>query len=272
MEDFNKRWGIIEETDYEEEFKKFKTRVLTIFREIDNHVEEKVVEDFCNRLGVQVNWNYDSFNYKNYGENIINILSTIKEEKKFYFVLELVLNLPIQTLMGYSQNEEYSRNILVRNFFKILDYSKVNLKAIIEGENVVLYPAGDKTLDIELVDNTLNFLNKEAKKHFVEALKFYQDKKYIKSAEDLRRSMEEFLRNKLKNTKGLNANITELQTKIKADGRDAQVRNIIQSTFGYLDQYFNENSKHNDGDIDDSENEFLIYQTGLLMRYIKRNL
>ncbi|MFA6251453.1 MAG: hypothetical protein WC603_02400 [Candidatus Paceibacterota bacterium] len=272
MDDFNKRWGIIEEIDYKEEFEKFKIRVLTVFREVDSHVEEEVVENFCNKLGIPVNWTYDDFNYRNYGENIINILTSIKEEKKFYFALELLLNLPIQTLIGYSHDEKYSRNILVKKFFEILNYSKVNLKVIIEDKKVVLYPAGDEMLDVELVDNTLNFLNAEAKKHFVEALKFYQDKKYIKSAEGLRRSLEEFLRNRLKNTKGLNANITELQAKLKKDGRDPQVRNIIQSTFGCLDQYFNENSKHNDGDIDDSENEFLIYQTGLLMRYINSNI
>ena len=66
--------------------------------------------------------------------------------------------------------------------------------------------------------------------------------------------------------------ISEFQTKLKSDKRDAQVRNIIGSIFNYLDQYFNENSKHNDGDIDDAENEFLIYQTGLLMRYLNNTI
>lgn len=119
-----------------------------------------------------------------------------------------------------------------------------------------------------MVNLPLSFLNKESTDHFVQALQFYQTKKHVKSAESLRRSLEEFLRNKLQNFKGLSANIKELQTKLKVDGRDAQVKNIIGSIFKYLDQYFNKNSKHNDGDIDDSENEFLIYQVGLLMRYL----
>lgn len=79
------------------------------------------------------------------------------------------------------------------------------------------------------------------------------------------------LKDKLGNG-GLKANITELQKKLKLGDKDKQVRNIIGATFNFLDQYFNDNSKHNDGDINDSENEFLIYQTGLLMRYINRNL
>jgi len=45
---------------------------------------------------------------------------------------------------------------------------------------------------------------------------------------------------------------------------------VIFQIFSYLDQYFNENSKHQDGDIDEIENEFLVYQTGLLMRCLNR--
>jgi len=137
-----------------------------------------------------------------------------------------------------------------------------------DGE-VILYPKGEKELDNELVNFPLSFLDKDSGAHFVQALKFFQSKNFIKSAESLRRSLEEFLKKKLNNTKGLDANITELQKKLKSDGRDAQVRNIIGSIFNYLDQYFNDNSKHNDGDINNTENEFLIYQTGLLMRYIE---
>ena len=106
MGDFNKRWGITEELDYEEEFKKFKTRILTIFSDIDNHVENEIVEDFCNRLGIPVAWEYDQYDYRNLGTNIIDTLGRTNEEKKFYFVLELVLNLHVQTLMGFRQNEE----------------------------------------------------------------------------------------------------------------------------------------------------------------------
>ena len=47
-------------------------------------------------------------------------------------------------------------------------------------------------------------------------------------------------------------------------------RNIIFGTFNYLDKYFNENSKHGDGNINEPENEFLIYQVGLFMRYIDK--
>ncbi|MBC6415943.1 MAG: hypothetical protein GDA46_06090 [Bdellovibrionales bacterium] len=118
-----------------------------------------------------------------------------------------------------------------------------------------------------MVNKALSFLNKNSNKHFEEALKFYENKTTIKSAESLRRSLEEFLRHKLKNQKELQENIETLQKKIK-NNSNVEVRNIIIQIFKYLDKYFNEQSKHNDDNIKDSENEFLIYQTGLLMRYI----
>ena len=117
------------------------------------------------------------------------------------------------------------------------------------------------------------FLNKESQKHFVDALTFYLNfskTNAIKSAESIRRSLEEFLRFKLQNQKGLKENIIELQKRLKSDKRDSSLRNIIFHIFTYIDDYFNENSKHNDGNIENSENEFLIYQSGLLMRYIQK--
>jgi len=48
------------------------------------------------------------------------------------------------------------------------------------------------------------------------------------------------------------------------------IRNIIFQIFKLLDRYFNENSKHQDGAINEAENEYLIYQTGLLLRYVDK--
>ena len=82
--------------------------------------------------------------------------------------------------------------------------------------------------------------------------------------------LEEFLRYKLRNEKGLNANIKEIQNIHKEKNKDKQIRNIISTNFNFLDKYFDENRKHQDGDIDETECEYLIYQTGVLLRYINK--
>ena len=118
----------------------------------------------------------------------------------------------------------------------------------------------------------LLFLNESSNNHFIDALRFYQSKDYVKSADSLRRTVEEFLHYKLSNSTGLKGNISKLQKILKEDKKDSNIRNILFSVFRYLDEYFNDNSKHNDGNIDDTECEYLIYQTGVLLRYINRAL
>lgn len=273
MEKFNKRWSIISTDSYADAFKKFKTRVLNIFESIDRHMTEESITAFCQYYGIKEVWHTQTYGDHSWSTNISDRLKQEDDEKEFYRLIELIFSLDIRATMGYGgHGYTYSKDILFKAVVEAVELSDVNVSITASDGEVILYPKGEKKLDEELVDSPLSFLNKKSAEHFIQALQFYQSKKHIKSAESLRRGLEEFLRNKLGNTKGLNANITELQTKLKADKRDAQVRNIAGSIFSYLDQYFNENSKHNDGDIDDSENEFLIYQTGLLTRYINRNI
>ncbi len=268
MEKFNKRWDITSTDSYEEAFKKFKTRILNIFGDIDRHVTDESITAFCQYYGIKEIWHSQPYGDHSWSTNIIDRLKAEENEREFYRLIELIFSLDITSTVGYDRRYTYSKNILLRDVMNAVELSDVNVTITVPNEEVVLYPRGEKKLDEELVNRTFSFLNDKSNEHFEHALKFYQAKNPIKSAESLRRSLEEFLRSKLQNSKGLNANIAELQKKLKFDQRDPQVRNIIFQIFTYLDQYFNENSKHKDGYIDPAENEFLIYQTGLLMRYL----
>lgn len=270
MEKFNRRWDITSADSYETAFRKFKTRILNIFKDIDQHVTNDSIAAFCQYYGIEEVWDSDLYGHDSWSRNIIDRLIKENEEKEFYRLIELIFSLNITSTVGYDHHYTYSKNILLREVMKAVELSDVNVAITVSNDEVILYPRGEKELDDELVNRTLSFLNDQSNEHFEHALKFYQARNAIKSAESLRRSLEEFLRSKLQNSKGLDANIAELQKKLKSDQRDPQVRNVIFQIFTYLDQYFNENSKHQDGDIDPTENEFLIYQTGLLMRYLDK--
>jgi hypothetical protein len=273
MNKFNKRWNITSTDSYEDSFQKFKTRILNIFGDIDQHVTGESITIFCQFYGIKEVWHTQPYGDRSWSTNISDRLKQESNEKEFYKLIELIFSLDIRETMGYrGHGYTYSRDILYRKLVNAIDLSDINLSIAVTNGDVILYPKGEDILDNELVDLPLSFLNKESSEHFVQSLQFYQSKNYIKSAESLRRTLEEFLRFKLRNTKGLDANIIESQKSLKSNKKDPQVRNIINSTFSYLDKYFNQNSKHNDGDIDDVENEFLIYQTGLLMRYVNRNI
>jgi len=272
LQEFNKRWDIIESSSYEEEFKKFKTRIFNILLDIDAHVADEGIAQFCQILGIPERWQRHAYDRKS-SNNIITALCEENREKEFYRILQIISLLPVQTASDYSGEDIYSRAILFQKIGEAIELSNINLSITASGKEIIFYPRGEQKLDDVLVDEVLSFLSPESQRHFVDALNLYLNfsaKNAIKSAESLRRSLEEFLRNKLKNQQGLDKNIQEIGKKLKGDGRDAVVRNIIVQTFSLLDQYFNENSKHKDGNIDEAENEFLIYQTGLLMRYINK--
>ncbi|WP_115707239.1 hypothetical protein [Legionella sainthelensi] len=103
----------------------------------------------------------------------------------------------------------------------------------------------------------MKFLNDNAHKYFIDALKFY----YIQSAENVRRVVEEFLRHVFNNTKVENIKI--LDRKLKAIGKQNEIKTSCH-------KFFNTNTNHNDGDVNDTECEFIILQSGLLLKYINR--
>jgi len=270
MQRFNQRWNITSSDSYEEAFLKFKTRVLNIFDKIDNHLTEESITAFCQYYGIKEEWHSQTYGDYAWSTLVADRLNEEDNEMEFYRLIELILSLDIRPSMGYDRSEVYSWRLLVQGIIEAIELSAVNVAiSVTSDDDVILFPKGEKELDDKLVNSPLSFLMGESSEHFIQALKFYQAKKYVKSAESLRRSLEEFLRAKLNNQQGLKANLSEMQQALKKDGRDSNVRNITFQIFNYLDKYFNENSKHNDGEIDGPENEFLIYHTGLLMRFIE---
>lgn len=260
MDNFNKRWNITKENDVKENLRKFKIRILNIFSDIDKEIDNNSISIFCQYYWIierhQANrlWWYIS-------HNIIDKLSSEDKEIELYRIIEIIFSLNYE-YWAYKKQE------YIKDLKQAIEFSNLNIALADKDWEVILYPAWEGNLDQELVNYALSFLNELSNKHFKDALGFYQWKNYEKTAESLRRSLEEYLRFFLKNTKGLDANIKEISKQIKT-GSNVQIRNIITQIFWYLDIYFNENSKHNDW-VTEEDAEFLIYQVSLLMRYISR--
>ena len=272
-ENFNKRWNITTSVSAEEAFKNFKQRILNAFRHIENQLTGESITQFCQIFSIDEQW--QNIGSNRLSKNIVNQIERENDPIEIYRIIEIILSLKFKNYMDYELRIEVTdHSKTIKNIKEAIEMSDVNV-TMIEHSNgqIRLYPKGEEHLDEKLVNKTLSFLNKESNIHFEEALKFYQNNKPIKSVESLRRALEEFLRYKLKNDnekndRGLTENIKFLQKKLKEENIKKIIRNIIFKTFDYLDKYFNENSKHKDGNIDEVENEFLIYQTGLLLRYI----
>ena len=207
---------------------------------------------------------------------VVEELHHAYEFHRFLFLLQVVLELPFCDMIdiGLSCEDDPHSVFLVR-LQEAIRMSEVDVELTITPNQAVIHPRGDPELEKRLVEEVGGMLRDAALKHFVAALTSYgkgTPAEHVKSAESLRRCLEEFLRQRLSNSKGLDANIAELLRKLKVARCDSTIRSIIFTTFSCLDRYFNENSKHADGDIDAAENEYLIYQTGLLVRYVDRAL
>ncbi len=252
MAAFDKRFDIRDEASHAQEFEKFRQRILTSFSSID-----QIADSYSFQL-------LEAIPHGN-SCPIYSMLCATTDEKLFYRLIQTIFHLefpyPGSKLRLYKQVEE------------IVNISKINLSIIQINNEIVLFPRGEKLLDEKLVNHPLRFLNDKASIHFQEALELYEvnePRNAILSATKLRRTLEEFLCFKLQNQKNLENNIPELTERLKSDGRDSRTRNIIFQVFNYMEKYFNNNEKHSDGNIDSIENEFLVYQVGLLTRYIDR--
>jgi hypothetical protein len=275
LEEFDKRWDIIENSEYEVEFNKFKTRIINLLNSKKSSFNifpaGNYTEKFFQIWGLI--YLYDYNHDCNFDKYLIPFFLEEKNEKIFYKKIQSVFYLPEKRDNIYTEKSKLFIDVFYYEISDILSYSYVNLFITRNETEVILYPKGEKEFDEKIVNEILKFLNPDSNQHFTESLKFYlegTDRSFIKSAESLRRTLEEFLRFKLQNNKGLDANIKEIMTLHKRDGKDKQIRNVINNVFDYLDSYFNENSKHQDGDIDENECEYLIYQTGVLLRYINK--
>ena len=287
---YNELWDINSSDSYEKAFCKFKQRIINIFQNvelmcgdinttyylkgIDNIVTKESALDFCQYYSIPEKWEtgpglkgtFESLAGHNIRVTIIHRLKNEINEKNFYKLIGVMLNL-LNIRKGFIDSGKETKRFLIKKVTEAIEMSDVNV-AIGQSKNIiVLYPKGERKLDEELVNKPLSFLDKESSKHFQEALKFYQTKNFRESADNLRRSLEDFLRFELENQKGLKLNIKTLQEQLKGKNSPSEVRNIIFQTFNYLDKYFDEYSKHGNK-VGELENKFLIYQTGLLMTYI----
>jgi hypothetical protein len=260
IERFYKRWDFMDDNTEKRKFSEFKIRILNALDSIDDHVSKSSIEYFCIIVGKPQ-------------EEYSNIYDTLKKETniiQFYKLIEIIFSLKIPNEIRYG-NRYNHRDTYLAKVYSAFNFSDIDARFLIKDEEVLIIPKGEKQLDDELVNKVLTFLEGSSETHFIESLKLSQtrtQKNRVDSLEKLRRSLEEYLRNKLENRKGLKANITEVSSKLKSLKVNNGIRNMIINTIKSLDQFFNENSKHNDGEISEGENEFMIYQVALIMRYV----
>ena len=139
-----------------------------------------------------------------------------------------------------------------------------------DNEGVFVFPKGAKELDDALVSEPLEWLKDypNAQKTFVIALKQYSEGVYVRDvADNLRKALESFLQEFLGNNKNLETNKNEICKYLGEKGVDAGISGLFQPLINAYKNINDRIAKHNDA-VDEKLLEFLVYQTGVLIRMV----
>lgn len=164
--------------------------------------------------------------------------------------------------------EESHRTVLFEVLGEFLDDLNIPFEIMWDDDGGFVFPKGAKELDDALVSEPLEWLKDypQAHKTYCIALKQYADGIYIRDvADNLRKALEDFLREFLGNNNDFNKNKKEVENYLKSQNADSHLITILVSLLNHYYLLNNEVAKHNDK-MDKKYLEFLLYQTGIFIR------
>lgn len=166
--------------------------------------------------------------------------------------------------------EESHRTVLIEVLGGFLNDLNIPFEIIWDDDGGFVFPKGARELDDALVSEPLEWLKDypNAHKTYVIALKQYSEGVYIRDvADNLRKTLETFLQEFLKNTKNLETNKNEICKYLGEQGVDAGISGLFQPLINSYKNINDRIAKHNDA-VDEKLLEFLLYQTGVLIRMV----
>lgn len=147
---------------------------------------------------------------------------------------------------------------------------KVGYELIEDADGIFVLPQGVKELDDALVSQPLEWLKDypQSYKTYCIALRQYSDGVYIRDvADNLRKTLEAFLQEFLNNNKNLETNKNEICKYLGMQGVDPGISGLFQPLIAAYKNINDRIAKHND-QVDKKLLEFLLYQTGVLIRMV----
>lgn len=169
------------------------------------------------------------------------------------------------------QDSEYKplkKNQFINILCNLLEDAHIQYDIMEDSDGYFLFPKGVKEFDYALVTEVLEWLSDYpgAQKTYVAALKQYADGIYIRDvADNLRKALETFLQEFLGNKKNLESNKNEICRYLSSHGVDSGISGLYQPLISAYKNINDRIAKHNDK-VDAKLLEFLLYQTGILIR------
>ncbi|MBR3894214.1 MAG: hypothetical protein IKJ35_03590 [Clostridia bacterium] len=171
---------------------------------------------------------------------------------------------------GYSYYQATNKVNVINYLKQTLNDINIPFEVFEDEDGVFIFPRGAKELDAALVSEPLEWLKNYTNTHktYVTALKQYSEGIYIRDvADNLRKALESFLQEFLGNTKNLETNKNEICKYFGEKGVDPGISGLFQPLINSYKNINDRIAKHNDA-VDSKLLEFLLYQTGVLIRLV----
>ncbi len=260
--------------------------------------------DYREQLGIGFNDNQKFIMLKN---NIFKMLHALKEENIYpkssygaylfmvcernthydhYIALETSLNNSINisefiskyiafcntfpTKDRFGNTPKYTKEEILNYLLDLLGNLNISYDIIQDDDGYFIFPKGAKELDDALVSAPLNWLKDYPKAHktYCIALRQYSEGRYIRdTADNLRKTLETFLQEFLVNNKNLETNKNEICKYLGQQDVDAGITGLFQPLINAYKSINDRTVKHNDN-VEKNMLEFLLYQTGVLIRMV----
>ena len=257
-----------------EKFTFFLTKIFNFLNGISEYTYSGCVTSseyfsFCNLTGSRCNpqLSADCQNRERFNE-CLTILDRHRNRLEEFLAYYIAFTNSIEPQKDLPSNwtRAHFANLLVQ----MLTESHIPVELIKNDDEYFAFPTGAKELDDALVSEPLEWLADYPKSHkaFVTALKQYSDGIYIRDvADNLRKALEAFLQEFLGNEKNLETNKNEICKYLGSQGVDAGISGLFQPLLNAYKNINDRIAKHNDA-VDKKLLEFLLYQTGVLIRMV----
>ena len=268
IKNFYKRWNV--EFNENEVWNNFKKRFLNSFT---NQLEWKVLhneeieKEFLEYVGEHHKKDTSALDLigfdKKLSENYVYQYFYEQTDFKLFF-------LGVQALFSIDSISNSIKEKLSEDLKQIIGLTGIQIEIKKIKNDIILYPKGAKILDEKLVNDALDWLSEYPPiyEKYKLALSYVDNKAKERIVLDnLRFSFEQLLREKLNNRKSLENQKEELGKFIKSEIQSNEISNLFWKVYDFYLKYQNENVKHSDN-INKNEVEFMLYQTGILIRFI----
>lgn len=253
-------------------FRYFKTKLFNIlysvcFDKYSGCLDNEEYFCFCNMTGTELDHRLtQDYNSVERFRHCLNVL----DKHTSYLTEFLPYCMAFINSVKTEKNGNWKRDNFINIVTCMMKESHIPYELIEEEGEYFIFPKGAPEFDVALVSEPLEWLKDYpgARGTYVRALKQYAEGIYIRDAADnLRKALETFLQEFLGNSKNLETNKNEICKYLGEQGVDAGIVGLFQPLISAYKNINDRIAKHNDA-VDKRLLEFILYQTGVLIRMV----